>query len=139
MTEAGSSESGSRLRVTARTGKRRQRGLTLVETLVALAILAGVVIAAYSMIAQSVRFASIEQERLIANIVADNQIAEAMLRAAPPSEGEEEAAVEAAGRSWTVKRVVAKVGEDFIGIDVSVTRAGDAQVLARVQVLRPKP
>lgn len=116
--------------------RRRQPGFTLVETLVALAILAGVVLAAYLMIAQSARFAAIEQERLIAGIVADNQAAETLLRVAPPDEGEELTEVELAGRQWSVKRVVAKAGDNLLSVDIAVTRTGDAQVLARVEALR---
>lgn len=112
--------------------------MTLVETLVALAILAGVVLAAYSMTAQSVRFAAIEQERLIAGIVADNRTTETLLAAAPPSEGEELSEVEAAGRAWEVKRVVTDAGEDMLRIEISVMRAGDAQVLARVEMVTEK-
>lgn len=113
--------------------------MTLVETLVALVILAGVVISAYAMIAQSTRFAATEQERLIAGIVADNEMVEMMIRPAPPDKGEEEEEIEAAGRVWRVKRVVDDFGEGLLRITVSVSRTGDAQVLARNQTLRAAP
>lgn len=117
--------------------KRAQEGLTLIETLVALAILAGVVLAAYAMVAQSARFAALEQERLIAGIIADNRAAEMLLRAAPPDQGEEATEVEAAGRRWMAKSLVTEAGEDLLRVEISVTRAGDEQVLARVDTLRP--
>ncbi len=117
---------------------RSQRGLTLVETLVALAILAGVVLAAYSMIAQSARFAAIEQERLIAGIVADNQTTQTLLSAAPPSQGEEVTEIEAAGRKWTVTRVVTEASEDLLRVDIAVRGDGGVQILARVKSLREK-
>ena len=116
---------------------RAQKGLTLIETLVALAILAGVVLAAYAMVAQSARFAALEQERLIAGIIADNRTAEMLLRAAPPDQGEEETEVEAAGRKWIAESLVTEAGEDLLRVEISVTREGDDQVLARVDTLRP--
>lgn len=117
--------------------RRAQKGLTLIETLVALAILAGVVLAAYAMVAQSSRFAALEQERLIASIIADNRAAEMLLRAAPPDQGEEAIDVEAAGRKWVAKSLVTEAGEDLLRVEISVTRAGDEQALARVDTLRP--
>lgn len=113
--------------------------MTLIETLVALAILAGVVISAYAMIAQSTRFAATEQERLIAGIVADNEMTELMIRPAPPDKGEAEEEIEAAGRRWRVKRVVDDFGEGVLKITVSVSRSGDDQTLARNETLRAKP
>jgi general secretion pathway protein I len=117
-------------------GEIRQSGMTLIETLVALVILAGVAIAAYAMVAQSTRFAAAEQERLIAGIVADNEATEALIRPAPPDQGEETSLVEVAGRKWSVKRAVTEAGEGLLRIEISVTRGADAQVLARVDALR---
>ncbi len=113
--------------------------MTLVETLVALVILAGVAIAAYAMVAQSTRFAAAEQERLIAGIVADNRATETLIRPAPPDQGEETEIVEAAGRKWAVKRAVSEAGEGLLRIAVTVTRETDAQVLARVDTVRATP
>ena len=111
--------------------------MTLVETLVALAILAGVVLSAYAMLAQATRFAATEQERLIAGIIADNQAIELLVRPAPPDQGEEEETIEASDRQWRAKTVVTDAGEGLLQISVSVSRAGDAQVLARVEAARP--
>ncbi len=113
--------------------------MTLVETLVALAILAGVVLSAYAMLAQSTRFAAIEQDRLIAGIVADNQTIEMMISQTPPDPGEEAQEVEAAGQRWLANRVVTEFGDDLLRITVTVSRAGEAQVLARVETLRAAP
>lgn len=110
--------------------------MTLVETLVALAILAGVAISAYAMVAQATRFAAAEQERLIAGILADNETVKLMIRQAPPDKGEEEVEIEASSRLWRVKRAVDDFGEGLLRITVTVSRAGDGQVLARVDTLR---
>lgn len=118
--------------------RSRQRGLTLVETLVALAILSAVVISAYAMIAQSVRFASVEQDRLIAGIVADNHAAEALLRLAPPDLGERESSVAAAGRQWLVREVVTEASDELLRIEVTVAPGEDGQILARIDTLRAK-
>lgn len=117
--------------------RRGQAGMTLVETLVALSILAGVVIAAYAMLAQSARFAATEQERLIAGVIVDNLTAEALMRPAPPDRGEERFEIEMAGSGWSAVRTVDEAGENLLRIDIAVTREGDSRVLARVRSLRP--
>lgn len=113
-----------------------ERGLTLIETLVALAILAGVVLSVYVVLGQSTQFAATEQERLIAGVVADNEMIGLLIRKVPPSQGEEENVVEMASRNWRVKRTVAAAGDDLLSIGVSVTRASDGQTLARIETLR---
>ena len=119
------------------TVSRLQKGFTLVETLVALAILAGVVLAAYAMLGQSARFAATEQERLVAGIIADNLTAEALIRPAAPDKGENEREVDMAGGKWIARTIVDDAGEGLLRIEISVSRLGDAQVLARVESLRP--
>lgn len=116
--------------------RRAEKGMTLVETLVALAILSGVVIAVYAMIGQSVRFAANEQERLIASILADNRMIALLLQAAPPERGDEETPIDAAGRSWVEKTSVVEAGEGVLRLSVTVARADDGQSLARVETLR---
>lgn len=118
--------------------RRRHAGFTLVETLVALAILAGVVLAAYAMLGQSSRFAAIEQERLVAGIVADNLTAEALIRPGAPDKGEETREIDMAGGKWVARSVIDDAGEGLLRIEITVTRAGDSQVLARVEALRPE-
>ncbi len=113
--------------------------MTLVETLVALAILAAVVLSAYAMMAQAARFVANEQDRLVAGIIADNLTTEMLARTAPPDRGEEEFEIEAGAREWLAKSVVTEAGEDILRVEFSVTRAGDAQILARVEALRATP
>ncbi len=119
--------------------RRAQRGMTLIETLIALAILAGVVIAAYAMLAQGTRFAATEQERLVAGIVADNALIDELVLATPPDEGENEKSVSEAGRDWIARTTIARVTDEALSISVAVTRVGDAQVLARAETLRALP
>ncbi|HNS88195.1 MAG TPA: type II secretion system minor pseudopilin GspI [Parvularculaceae bacterium] len=119
------------------TAEHAEKGFTLVETLVALAILAGVVLAAYAMLGQSARFAAIEQERLVAGVIADNLTAETLIRPATPDMGEETLEIEMAGGAWIARRVIDDAGEELLRIEISVTRKGDSQVLARVESLRP--
>lgn len=115
---------------------RAEKGLTLIETLVALAILAGVVLSVYVVLGQSTQFAATEQERLIAGVVADNEMIDLLIRPQPPSQGEEETTVGMAGRDWRVRRTVLAAGDDLLSIRVSVTRASDGQTLARIETLR---
>lgn len=117
-----------------------ERGMTLVETLVALAILAGVVLSAYAMTAQSARFAASEQERLLAGIIADNQAIEILLHEAPPDAGEDATEVEFGGRKWTARKTVTEANDDLLRIVIAISRAGEERVLARVETLRgPAP
>lgn len=118
--------------------RRRQSGMTLVETLVALAILTSVVISAYAMLVQSARFAVAEQDRLIAAIVADNEAAKLMIRQAPLDQGEEEVEIEAAGRLWRAHRNVEEFGDGLLKVTITVSRPDDAQPLSRIETVRAK-
>ncbi|MFN0023014.1 MAG: type II secretion system minor pseudopilin GspI [Parvularculaceae bacterium] len=116
--------------------RHSQHGLTLVETLVAMAILAAISISAYAMLSQGASFAASERDRLAASIVADNLLIEALLRAAPPDLGEEEGEVAFAGRTFEWDRTVTEGGEQLRRIELVVRLQGSTQTLSRLDAAR---
>lgn len=119
------------------TAADRQRGLTLVETLVAMAVLGLVVAAIMALIAQSARFVSSSQDRLLAGIVADNMMVEAMAEAAPLERGALEAQADYAGLRWIARQTVTETGVDgLVRIDIAVRGADTPQTLAAVTTLK---
>jgi general secretion pathway protein I len=116
--------------------KSSQRGLTLVETLVAMAILAAVAISAYALLSQGANFAANERDRLAASIVADNLMVEELLRAAAPDLGEASGEVAFAGRAFEWNTVVSDGGEELRRIVLVVRLKGSTQTLARVETVK---
>ncbi len=115
---------------------KRQRGLTLVETLVAMAILAAVAISAFALLSQGANFAANERDRLAASIVADNLMVEELLRAAAPDLGERSGEVEFAGRAFEWSTIVTDAGEELRKISLTVRLKGSPQTLARVETVK---
>ncbi len=117
--------------------RETQRGLTLIETLVAMAILGLVVTAILALISQSARFMSSSENRVAAGILADNLMVEAMANAAPLERGDAEEPATFVGAEWMTKQTVTDTGVDgLIRIDIVVRRADSAQVLARATTLK---
>ena len=114
-----------------------QRGMTLIEVLVALAILGLVASGVLVMTGQSARFIASSEEKMLAQIVADNVMVEAMAQVRPLNEGEETIELALAGRDWQVLRKVTDTGlEGVIRIDLSVSRKDERQQLARATTLK---
>jgi len=116
--------------------RRQQHGLTLVETLVAMAILAAVSIAAFSLLSQGANFAASERDRLAASIVADNLMVEELLRAAAPDLGEDSGEIEFARRTFEWSTTVTDSGEDLRRIALVVRLKGSPQTLARIETVK---
>lgn len=116
--------------------RAKQRGLTLVETLVAMAILASVAISAFALLSQGANFAANERDRLAASIVADNLVVEELLRSAAPDLGQASGEVVFAGRSFEWNSVVSDAGDDLRRIALSVKLKGSTQTLARAETVK---
>lgn len=79
-----------------------QRGFTLLEVLVALAIFAVVAASVLTTSANSVRNAARLEEKALAGWIADNQLAELQLAKPAPPGGRSNRELNFAGRSWEV-------------------------------------
>lgn len=106
----------------------RGRGFTLVEVVVALAIVAIGMFAVFRTIGDTAGNVSRLRDRTLAAWIADNRINEIRLTGQLPSVDETEGEVEMAGRRW---RWTAKVSQTQVSglrrVDVSVRREEDAE------------
>lgn len=113
------------------------RGFSLVEMLVAVAVLSLVALALLNLAGENTRTALVVEERVLAGIVADNRAVEAML-ATPAELAANDAGTESAGdRQWRWTRNVNRTGADAIArIDVAILPADEDRVAAEAHVFR---
>jgi general secretion pathway protein I len=103
------------------------RGFTLVEVVVALAIVAIGMLAVFKTIGDTVNNVSTLRDRSFAAWIADNRITELRLSGLMPSVDETTGDLEYAGRRWHwVARVSQTPVEGLRRVDVRVRREGDA-------------
>lgn len=115
----------------------KQAGLTLIETLVALAIMGLVTGAILALVGQNTRFASSAENRAYAGILADNLMVEALAKQAPIEVGIQTGARELAGRDWEFEVEITETPlSGAILINIVVSPAGSEQVLARASSIR---
>ena len=79
---------------------KAQRGFTLLEVLVALAIFASVAAAVLTASARSLQNAARLEDKTLAGWIADNQLTELQLASSPPATGRDTREVSYAGRQW---------------------------------------
>jgi general secretion pathway protein I len=110
------------------TNPEGNRGFTLVEVVVALAIVAIGMLAVFKTIGDTINNISTLRDRSFAAWIADNRITEVRLSGQMPSVDETAGDLEYAGRRW---HWVAKVSQTQVDglrrMDVSVRREGDAE------------
>jgi type II secretion system protein I len=117
--------------------RRRQRGFTLVEVLVALAILGLVAASIVALIGQNTRFIADQEEKMLAGMLVDTAMVEALARETPMERGERVAERAFAGRQWQVKSTVVESGiADVVRIETSVSTLQGTQVLSRATTLK---
>lgn len=99
----------------------RARGFTLLETLVALAILAIALTAAFRAMGVTAQSAAELRERLVGDWVAENRLAELRATGAWPGTGTNEGTADQAGRTYRWREEVKTTANPlFRRVDVSV-------------------
>lgn len=108
---------------------RRQRGFTLLEVLVALAIFGLVAAAVLTASGRSLNNAGRLEELTLAGWIADNRLTELQLAQPTPAVGRERREVEYAGRQWeTLSAIEASSDPGLLRVTVWVGVAGAGAV-----------
>lgn len=116
---------------------RVEAGFSLLEVVVAIAVFSLGALATMNVLGQSGRSASAEEARMIAGIIAENRIAEALGMTRPPATGTTSGVEQAMGRDWTWEMRVAPSPEPrILRIDVSVREADGTQILSEFSSFR---
>lgn len=101
---------------------KSERGFTLVEVMVALAIVALALTAMASSMNTMIDNANTMRERTYANWIAQNKITELRLAGVLPEVGTNSGELEYGGTQWGWRTVISETGvESFMRIDVSVS------------------
>lgn len=117
--------------------RREQTGVTLVETLIALAIMGLTAASTIALIGQNTQFMFSAEERLMASIAADNIMVET-LSAENLEAGEEAGDVTLSGRIFAYTRSIEISPFDgLLIVEIDVVRPPSSQVLASATTLTP--
>ncbi len=112
---------------------RKFRGFTLLEVLVALAIVAVALTAAVRATGVSIDSSTQVKEHLLASWVAQNRLAELTARHAFPPLGSNSGSAQEAGRNFTWEEIVtATPNPDFHRVEIRVRAAGSDHVAASI-------
>ena len=115
--------------------RKSQQGVTLVETLVALAVMGLVTGSVLALIAQNTRFAAAARDRTYAAVAADNIMVRELALSGPIELGERFGETEVAGRGWAYRVTIVESGvEGMFRIDVDIFDG--EQVIASAVTLR---
>jgi general secretion pathway protein I len=116
---------------------RNADGFTLLEMLVALAVLSLAVLALVNLAGENSRTGVVIEERVFAGVIADNRAIEALTSQQPPALGEISGSEKAAERTWRWTRRVTETQEPgVLRIDIAVRSEASDQALAAVTIFR---
>lgn len=103
---------------------RSDNGFTLLEVLIALAVLAIGMIAAISTAGTSIRLAGELRDKTFAHWVAMNEVAALRLAPARPGLGTQKGVATMAGRKWDWRAIISKTADpDILRADIEVSSA----------------
>jgi general secretion pathway protein I len=112
---------------------RVSRGFTLIEVMVALAIVAFALTAVAASMNQMIESANAMRDRTFASWIAQNKIVEMRLAGVVPDVSTTSGELEYGNTDWAWEAVVSESGiENFMRIDVSVSHAGSDYVVRTV-------
>ncbi len=115
----------------------RDRGFTLIEVMVALAVFSLAAMALIRLEGATIRSTGVLDATLVAQIVARNVAIEAVTEAQPPTLGTAKGTERNGGRAWNWTRLVRPTGDPrILRIEVAVTDERGA-VLGRLTMVRP--
>lgn len=113
--------------------RRNGGGFTLIEVMVALAIVALALASAAVSMSQMISAANTLRDRTYASWIAQNKIAEIRLAGVLPEVDSTSGEVDFANSTWAWRSVVSETGvENLFRIDVSVSRPGDDAFIRQV-------
>ncbi len=115
----------------------RQKGVTLIETLVALAVMGFVISALLVLVGQNSRFSASMRDKTMAAIAADNLMIKAMVLQEALETGESEGEVSVGDYSMKFRRDVIEIGvADIRRIEITILDSQNGQILARSSSMR---
>ena len=113
-----------------------QRGMTLIEVLVAFAILSGIALSVLTLVGQNAQYMLTAEEKLLASIAADNLLTNDLAVRQTPSAGESEGQITIAEQPFAFRRTVIEIGERAVMIDYEIRREDGEQVLSRASAMK---
>ncbi|MCI2293799.1 type II secretion system minor pseudopilin GspI [Enterobacter sp. I4] len=118
--------------------KRKERGMTLLEVMVALVIFSTAALALMNSVSLNVRFTHGLGDTLQASWVAENQLAEARLSNTPFPDAMQTGTETMGGRSWTWRSQRVRTAENRFADDVQVYAEGEEdKPVITLQVTEP--
>ena len=116
---------------------RNADGFTLLEMLVALAVLSLAGLALVNLAGENSRTGVVIEERVFAGVIADNRAIEALTSPLPPPLGETKGTEAAAERTWRWTRRVNETPEPgVLRVDIAVMSETSDQVVSAVTIFR---